>query len=294
MRKIQISIVTFFAALAFFACKKETDQILSADQLGTGSYLYIDKTNANEFNYASIGTSAVSWDGHIVGEAADKVVSYVSSSSNSANKTTWKKIKETQVGGDGKVTISVTGTELATALGIQPTSLSPGNQYVIYNEVVTKTGKVYNYNNTNSDFEAAAAYSMGMRLFSTITCPFDPTGFAGDFEVVSDSWADFNPGEVVKVTAATANSITLEAYPAPGVGSNRVPITVTINPANGRATMARQTYGDYGGTQIAAATSTARTSYIFSCTGDVILYLSHTGPSGSPDYGTYLLRLKKI
>ncbi len=292
MRKLQISLFTFLTAVAFFACKKETDQILSFDQLGIGSYIFVDKANSTEFNFAQIGTSSVSWDGHIVGEAADRVISYVSSSNNSANKTTWKKIKETPIA-DGKVTISVTGGQVATALGVAPTSLAPGSQYVIYNEVVTKSGKVYNYNNTNAEVEAAAAYSMGLRLFSTITCPFEPAGFAGDFEVISDGWADYAAGDIVKITSATATSVVLDAYPSPSYNPvSRNPITVTINPANGRATVARQTYGSYP-PEIAAATTAARASYIFSCTGDVILYLIHTGPSGSPDYGTYLLRLKK-
>lgn len=297
MRKIQISIFTFFTVLAFFACKKETDQVLSPDQLATGSYLSIDKANNTEFNFAQISTSAVSWDTHIVGEAAEKVVSYVSNNKNSADRSTWKKIKETTVT-DGKATISITGGQLATALGVSPTDLSPGAQYVIYNEVVTKSGKVYNYENTNSEFESSAAFNMGMRMFSTITCPFDPTGFAGDFVVVSDNdWQDFAAGEVLKVTGATANSITLLEYPAPAYGTNRKEVTVKINPTNGRATIDEQSVGDYfgtGGTLVPAKvkSTAAKVSYVFSCTGDIILYQDVI--YGGATYGQNLLRLKKM
>lgn len=297
MRNIQISIFTFFTLLAFIACKKETDQVLSPDQLATGSYLSIDKANNTEFNFAQINTSAVSWDTHIVGEAADKVISYVSSSKNSADKSTWKKVKETTVGSDGKVTISVTGAQVATALGVSPTSLSPGAQYVIYNEIVTKSGKVYNYNNTNSEFESSAAFNMGMRMFSTITCPFDPTGFAGDFVVVSDNdWQDFATGDVLKVTNATANSITLLEYPAPAFGTNRKEVVIKIDPTSGRATIDEQSVGDYySGSSLVPAkvkSTAGKVSYVFACTGDIILYQDVI--YGTATYGQNLLKLKKM
>jgi hypothetical protein len=293
MRKLQISLFTFLTAMVFFACKKETDQILAFDQLGIGSYLMIDKANSTEFNFAQINTSAVSWDTHVVGEAGERVISYVSSSSNSANKTTWKKIKETPVGADGNVTISVTGAQLATALGIAPTALAPGTQYVIYNELVTKSGKIYNYNNTNAEVESAAAYKMGLRMFSTITCPFDPTNFAGDFTVVYDNdWQDFDVGEILRVTEATANTIKLLQYPSPAYGFDRKEVTVNINPANGRATIALQAAGTYAPNIPAQVrTSASRTSYVFSCTGDIILYQDVI--YGSATYSTMLLRLKK-
>lgn len=292
MRKYQIGLFTFLAALVLFACKKETDQILSPDQLAIGSYIYIDKANSTEFNFSSINTSAVSWDAHIVGEAGDKVISYVSSSNNSANKSTWKKIKETPVT-DGKVTISVTGGQLAAALGIAPTALVPGSQYTIYNEIVTKSGKTYNYNNTNAEVEAAAAYSMGMRTFATITCPFDPTGFAGDFLVVYDNdWQDFAQGDVLQVTSATANSIKLLQYPSPAYGGDRQEITININPANGRATIAQQYAGIYSpNVRAEIRSSSGKTSYVFSCTGDIILYQDVI--YGGTTYSQLLLKLKK-
>lgn len=293
MRKIKINVLVFLAVAGLFACKKQTDQVLSADQLATGSYLSIDKANNTEFNFAQISTSAVSWDAHIVGEAADKVISYVSNNKNSADKNTWKKIKETTVGSDGKVTISVTGGQVASALGISATSLSPGSQYVVYNEIVTRGGKVYNYNNTNSEFESSAAFKMGMRLFSTITCPFDPTNFTGDFVVVSDNdWQDFNAGEVLKVTAATANSITLEEYPAPAYGTDRHAVIIKINPANGRATIDKQYVGLYGSVQAQVQSNSTKASYVFSCTGDIILYQDVI--YGTTTYGQMLLKLKKI
>lgn len=278
-------------AVVFFACKKETDQVLSPDQLAKGTYIRLDSTISNEFNFAQIATSSVAWNVSGKGDELEKIVSYASTN-NTTTRSTWRKIKETPVA-ENKAQIRITGSELATALGLAPTALSPGNQYTIYNEVVTKSGKTFSIINTNAELESAAAYNMALRTAATITCPFNPTGFVGNFQVIADAWEDYNPGDVLQVTAATANSITLVAYPAPAYGTNRQPITININPANGRASIASQYMGDYsGGIRSSISSSTARASYVFSCTGDIILYNNIV--YGPTTYGSQLLRLKKI
>lgn len=292
MRRYQLIIFTTLLALIVgtIACKKKTDQILSFDQLGRGSYIKVDSTISNEFNFSNIATSKVVWMISGIGEDIDKVVSYASPG-NSSNKSLWKKIKETPMT-NNKGTLSISGTELATALGLQPTDLKPGSQYTIFNEVVTKSGKIYNISNTSGDFEGAPDYNMALRLGATITCPFDPTGFAGNFIVISDNnWQDFSPGDIVQVTGATANSITLLEYPAPAYGSNRQPVKVDINPANGRASIASQYIGDYGSVKAKVSSSAGRASYVFSCTGDIILYQDVL--YGSSTYANQLLKLKK-
>jgi len=291
MRKYQFAIIFILAALSFFACKKKTDQILSPSQLAIGDYITVDKANNTEFNYANISTSAVSWNVRTVGENSAKIISFASTN-NTTNKATWKKIKETTLT-DNKATISVTGGELASALGIQATSLKPGNTYIIFNQVVTASGKTYDIVNTNAEFESAAAFNMGFRLNAIITCPFNPVGFAGDFAVVSDDqWQDFSAGDVLQVTAATDSTITLLEYPSPAYGTNRQPIIVKINKTNGRATIEKQYVGDYGSTKASVQTTAGVTSYVFSCSGDIILYQDIF--YGSSVYGKLLLRLKKI
>jgi len=277
-----------------WACKKETDQILSPDQLITGSYIRIDSTISNEFNFSSIATSSVAWDVRGVGEAISKITVYASAT-NSSDSSTWRRIKDIQVS-DNKARVSVTGQELATALNVAPTALSPGNQYTLFTEVTTTSGRRYSLVNTNSELESAAAYNMAFRLPGTVTCPFDPTGFAGNFRVVTDDWADFSAGDILQVTGATANSVTLLAFPSPAYGTNRQPITISVNPANGRATINPSQYiGDYtfaGVVPSRISTATNRNSYVFSCTGDIILY--HVISYGGSNQPVYLLRLKKV
>lgn len=297
MKKIQTILGLCLLTIGILvACKKKnTDQILSPDQLGVGSYIKIDSTVSNEFNYSAITTSTVSWMVHSIGEPINKITAYVSTN-GSTNKATWKKIKDITPGGDGKSVITISGQELATALGIPPTSLSPGNQYTIYTELTTTSGKTYSIINTNSELESAAAYNMAFRLPGTITCPFNPADLGplpANFQVVKDAWEDFDPGDILQVTAATSNSITLVAYPAPAYGTNRQPEVITVNPANGRASIAPPQYiGNYGAVQTKISTSTSKNSYVFTCTGDIILYQDIL--YGSTTYRSQLLRLKKI
>lgn len=293
MKRYQLILIVFLLTFSFSCRKDNPDQTIKPEQLSIGSYIYIDSTISNEFNFAEINTSSIGYMVHGVGEAQAKIVSYASTD-NSTTRSTWNKIKETPVV-DNKATITVTGSELASALGIAPTALNPGSQYTIYNEIVTASGKTYTINNTNPEFESAPAFKMGFRLAGTITCPFDPVGFPGDFEVVEDNgWQDFSPGDIVQVTAATATSVTLVAYPNPAIGgTNRQPVTIDINSTNGRATVAQQAYGSYGGATVYSVRTTAeaKPSYIFSCTGDIFLYLTH---SAGGDFGTFFLKLKKI
>lgn len=294
MKIFKTTFLLIIFIMGIVSCKKKSDLILSPNELLTGSYIKLDSTISNEFNYAAINTSTVSWvvSGGI-GEPIDKIICYASTS-NSPNKATWKKIKEFAVTDNKATTIIISGSEFAGALGIAPTDLVPGNQYPIFNELITKSGKTYSVVNSNTDLQNASDYKTAFTLRGTITCPFVAAGFAGDFEVISDDgWADFNPGEVLQVTQATATSVTLEEYPSPNYGSNRQPVVITINPANGRATIdPPQTVGNYGSVVAKVSTSKTIPSYIFSCSGDIILYQNVL--YGSTTYGNLLLRLKKL
>lgn len=277
--------------LGMVACKKPaTNNFVPIESLAVGSYLRLESTGNTKLSYSTLTTDKISITASGVGEPIDKVISYVSTN-GSLNKTTWKKITETTAV-DNKVTISFTGAQLAAALNMAPSAFSPGTSYTIYNEIITKSGKVYSMINTASSFEAEAAYAMAMRFKISIVCPFVAAGFPGDFEVVLDEWADFNVGDIVKVTSATATSIAMEVYPAPAYGSDRQPIIVTIDPTNGAATVARQYYGKYGSTKVSAETF-GSSNFVFACTGTITLVLKHTSTTSGGSYGTYALILKK-
>jgi len=285
MRKDKSVILFFLLAIGVIACKKSDSNFVDPVTLQIGAYIRLDSVINTKLSPTAAASIVVSG----VGEPLTKIVTYVSTD-GSANKTKWKKIIETPVT-DNKATITFTNSQLATALGVAPGAIAPGSAYTIYNELYTATGKIYSLINTNSDFEASAAYKMALRFSISVVCPFSPVGFPGSFQVLEDGWDDFKVGDIVEVTAATANSITMLVYPGPAVasGNNRKPIVVDVDPATGAATVKAQVYGDYGGENITTKTS-GTSNFVFSCVGTITLTLNHTGAS---NYGNARLRLKK-
>lgn len=295
MKMYKLILVALLFSLGFISCKKDntTGQILSPDQLIIGSYLQLDTVSNLNFNFAQIATSAVSIRVRGVGEKVANIISYVSTN-NSTDKATWKKIKET-VPTNNSATISVTGAELAAALGIAPTAIVPGSQFVIYNEIVTESGKVYNINNTGGGFESAPDFKMAFRFTTSIVCPF--TGnIKGLYTIIADQWQDWNPGDIVSVEDGPgANQVNLsKVYPNPNFGSIIAPgLIIDVNPATGAASSkVGVKWADYGGGFIAETGPAGVTGFIFSCTGRINIRVNIIA-AGFGNYGNLSLILQK-
>lgn len=292
MQRIILSLFAF-ALLAGLACKKG-DVVSDFESLGIGSYVTLVKTGNTRIDYSNLNTSEVSITVREKGTPVDKIKIYVTKGTATLDKANWKLVKEVPYAGDS-VVLSVKATEIAAALGIPVTALETGATYTLYNQLITKEGKTHDIANTFSEFASLSAYNMALTWAAVVVCPFNATGFAGDFEVVQDGWGDFAPGEVVTVAAGPgANQISITAYPSPAYGSvNRKPIVVSIDPATGVATVASQVYGDYpsfGLTNVKVRT-VGTNNYVFSCVGTIDLRLNHTADQGNQ--GDYTLRLKK-
>ena len=284
MRKI-LSTLTLMLALvvAMSSCQKG-EVVQDVNSLGTGSYVTL--TKAGNLNVDATNLAAtVSIEVAEYGSTQEKIIMYVTKGNTSLNRATWKKIKEVPING-GNYTLVVSGNEIKTAIGANP---APGDQFTIYNQIVTKDGRTFDVVNTGADFAGLPAYNMAMTWKATVVCPFDPNVAKGTYEITADNW-DGAVGEVVDVTA-TANSATLTyAFPyaeAPGVN----PLKLTVAPTSGATVVAKQTYGSYGaGFQNFTAEGSG---FFFSCTGQITLSLTHLSGTGT-NYGTYPLRLKKI
>lgn len=295
MRKISliITVIGLFI-VTIYACKKgEVVSDFTAN--GTGSYVTLVKVNSNTIDYSNLSTSKVGITVKEFGEPLEKVVVYVTKGAATLNRTNWKKVKEFPAAAE--INLEVTATEIATALGIPPTGLETGATYTLYNQCVTKEGKIHDAANTNSAYQGLSAYNMALTWNGVIVCPFNPTGFAGNFEVVEDTWGDFSPGEVVTVDAAQANFITLTAYPSPFYGAvNRKAIKIDIVPASGKATVTNQIYGDYPqfGIVDTRVNTVGANNWVFSCVGTITLRMNHNGITQGGNQGDYTLRLRKL
>lgn len=299
MRKIILSIALAVSVMiAGYSCKKG-EVLGSFESMQSGAYVTLVKSGNLILDYGNLSTTQADITVKQFGADIDKIKVYASEGLANFDKTKWKAVKEyTYSGGD--LQLVVKATELATALGIPATGLKTGTAYTFYNELILKDGRVYSPANTNSAFQGISNYNMAMSWQAIVVCPFVAAGFPGSFRVVTDEWADYSPGDVVQVTAATANSITIAAYPnpaypgavGPGGGPAPASTTVTINPATGAATVASQPYGGYVGFDTDIKVRTVGTNnWVFSCTGTITLKLNHTGAG---NWGDATLVLRKL
>lgn len=127
--------------------------------------------------------------------------------------------------------------------------------------------------------------------FSAI-CAFDPTIYQGNFNVVSDGFGDFTPGEVVPITAIDATHF---SFKDPYVTSP-LPIIVTVNPLNNQLSITKQKIGNaftwnLTYTNPNMAVSASSTSVVAPCSKTLTLAIAYTVDQGG--FGTFNLVLKK-
>ena len=185
------------AFLLLHSCKKAGYINGTANNLVLGSYITLDSTVNASLNIAS-PTSAVSIivKGY-VGSPVASINIYAATGSSVTDTTTWVLIKNVPYAAG--VVLSVTTTELAAAFGSTP--LSPGNEYTLQNEVVTTDGRKFSVGNTPSTYNSFPGYNMALTWYATAVCTFVNTDAAGTYKVVTDTWVDYFPGNLVPVTA---------------------------------------------------------------------------------------------
>lgn len=263
-----------FGLIVLSSCKKSGEQNPLSDiaNLGVGSYITLTSTgNVNlSFNTPSSKVSIKVTQKEGSGEV-DKIVLYVVQGSN-GNPTAWKKIKTIPYTGPG-TELSATSQEIATALGVTVSSLTPGNFYTFYNQIITKDGRTFDLSNTLGALENNSNYNAIFRWQAFVTCPFvGPVG--GSYRVVQDDWEDWVPGDVVQVLDGPgANQINLsKVWPNPAYGTVVNPLLVNIDPATGTAKVPLVTFGAYPPlTTAQGANGSDVAGYVFSCTGFITL-----------------------
>lgn len=308
MKKILYLITVALVGLTS-SCKKTEGLNPLADigNLSVGAYLTLNANVNLNLNYAAISTSQVSIkvDQYLTpgttsagASDIDKINLYVVQSAN-ANPSAWKKVKTVSYTGPGTV-LSATGAEVAAALGVAPSALTPGTYYTFYNESVTKDGRTFNISNVNSNLESNSNYNASFRWTAYVVCPF-VAPVAGTYKVITDDWADWSPGDLVQVTDGPgANQVNLsKVWPRDIYGTVVSPLVVNVDPATGTAKVPKTNFGNYGGgynMTAQGANGSDVAGYIFSCTGYIGLSmtLKADGPSGNgANFGTNKLILQK-
>jgi hypothetical protein len=288
-------IIFFYSSLIMIlaaSCKKTeiTNPLADFANLGIGSYVTKASTINLNMDY-NTPASKVGITVNQYGNDIDKIVLFVVEGASS-DPTTWKEIKTIPWTGEG-TEISATSAQVATALGVTPADLTPGNFYTFYNRVITKDGRSFDLSNTPGALESNSNYNSAFRWTAYVTCPFTG-GMAGSYDVVQDDWADWVPGDIVTVTDGPgANQINLsDVWPNRAYGDLVNPLIVNVNPANGTASVPLVTFGSYPPLATAQGASAGDVAgYAFSCTGFITLAMAVTYNGGSQ--GTLKLILKK-
>ena len=303
MKKLLIIAAAFISFVFIInSCKKtggNINPLTSVTNNGVGSYLVLDQTGNLNLNSQEIATSTVSVDVHYYpsGEPVDHVILFATPGS-SLDTNDWHLVKTIPYASP-KTTLSVSGAELATALGVAQSNLAPGSSYTIYTRVVTKSGKTYDVNNTGdnsgSGLISGLAYASVFFFVATVTCPYDPTIVAGTYKVIKDTWQDNVPGDLVQVTVETDGKVNLsKIWPGTGTGATIIkPFLVTVDPATGVATVDSVSFahyppslGDYTGL------ITTGNGYVFTCVGTITITADIVA-GGFGDQGNFTLALKK-
>lgn len=270
MKKIfnKILVAIAFTALVS-SCQKDdlalNNPFVDIENLGKGAYVTLASTTNINLNFAAIDASSVGVkiDPYENGVKIKEVKLYVFKGS-SADPKAWKFIKTVPM--TGTTTISATGADIAKAYGTTTAALfAPGQFYTFYHQVVTEDGKTYDISNTVGALESATGYNACMRWTAFVVCPFTG-GMTGTYKVIQDDWADWSPGDLVKVTDGDAGEINLsDVWPNPKYGDKiGKGLTIKVNAQTGAASLGTTAFfADYGYTVKATSVS----GYVFSCTG---------------------------
>jgi len=293
MKKI-LNICGIAAILMLAVSCKKTDggnPLASIDNFGKGAYLTLNSNINLNLNYAQVNTSkvGVKVNQYNNGNDVDKIKLYVVAGAN-ANPTAWKLVKTVTYAGEG-TELSATGAEIGTALGVPPSSLSPGTFYTFYNQIITKSGETYDISNVNSALESGSFYSACFRWTASVVCPF-VAPMAGTYKVVQDDWVDWSPGDLVQVTDGPgANQLNLsKVWPNPAYGNiGPNPLVVTVDAATGNVTLPSGLIWatGYPGT---ASTGAGSTGLVFACTGRISLSVRILYNGGDAGFNKLILQ----
>lgn len=286
MKKIISSFFyTALVAIAMSSCQKG-EVVQDVNSLSIGSYVTLVTAGNNIIDATNLAGSKASASVKEYGSPQEKLIVYVTKAPQTSDRTKWKKIKEYTNSG-GTYNLEVSGQEIASALGVTP---GPGETYILYNQVVTKDGRVFDVSNTLPDLATVGQYNLKLTWNAVVVCPFVPDQATGKYVITKDTW-DGSAGEFVNVVGATGKATIDVIFPyaePPGIN----PVVVTVNPTTGAATVAKQTYGSYGaGYENFTCEGTG--GFYFSCKGEFSITLTHKLPNGS-NFGSYPYAIKKL
>lgn len=193
------------------------------------------------------------------------------------------------------VTLEITSESLASAIGIDPSTIDFGDKFDFNANVVRDDGKVFNVENTDSTLLTGTSYNDAIDFTMIVSCPFVQSEIIGKYAVVSDAWADYSVGDILTVVAGESTNtyrILQDAHPFISNASENLWLEVTVDAATGSSTAQSNDVYDYTGWRVIPEV-TADEGLTLSCVGLISLELNFWADASSGWFG-YNITLEKV
>jgi hypothetical protein len=187
--------------------------------------------------------------------------------------------------------VSFTGPELETLFG-EPVKTC--DYFDVGVDITLSTGeKLLAFPATGASYAAGIFAQPGANTVVRYTTKveFNAADYAGDFEVVTDEWADYGVGDIVPLTVINPTQVSFKYKP-----SDPQPIVVTVDPATLKTSVVKQVYGSgyppgWGFGDISAESVASNDNFVAPCEKILSVKLKHTVAAGS--FGEFKIVLKK-
>ncbi len=186
--------------------------------------------------------------------------------------------------------LTISGADLQSLFGA-PIVL--GDRFDIGVDVTTYTGAKFEaFPITGNSYAAGIAAQPGSSTFVRYesVCQYHPEVYQGAFEVLTDEWGDYHPGDIVQLKMVDATHFSFEYLAA-----DPKPIVVTVNATTNAVTVAKQVYGSgyppgwtFG--DISAESVASVDNFVAPCDKKFSVRLKHTVAAGSFGEATIVLR----
>lgn len=204
---------------------------------------------------------------------------------------------------DGSLTRELPLSEIASALGKSVADFTPGDFINLFPVVTKADGLVYpdtilegtsfeTLNIAVGILNSAASTSFTSQMAFAVACPFVASeATSGNYLIVTDDFeTTIDPERPIEIVAGPGENqvtfINLFSHP------EGYDVTVTVDPATGAATVAKQEAWHCNNFGCAFGVGSVQGSgFFFSCSGFLTLDLTHTVDAGS--FGTFKLELQR-
>lgn len=173
--------------------------------------------------------------------------------------------------------VALTLQEVLDKAGLAPGDFDSGDSFNIRLESVLKDGRTFTSTNTSGTITGGSFFSSPFQYSVQFFCALaDASVFDGNYIVTNDAWADYEVGEVVPVQFVSGYKFRILTTNNPYINNpGACYMEVTINPADGSASVTSNECFDYGPGFCLDITGTGS---VGTCTGDINLKI---------DFGPY-------